>query len=175
MGFGAGGGKKGPKKKEEKKKKVPSRSLPLPYIQGLIPPAASLPASLHSIPLFTTAAAADPGTSHTWSTKITVTISALTNPIIQKGYKPKPLPFKVANSIATIQARLVQRIQALEYVKMRELLPDNIALAERLAALPPGLAPRKPPGEREIGGDCALATWVLLFATYVAIVAAAHP
>ena len=39
---------------------------------------------------------------------------------------------------------------------MRELLPDNIALAERLAALPSGLAPPKPPGEREMGGDQAL-------------------
>ena len=58
---------------------------------------------------------------------------------------------------------------------MRELLPDNIALAERLVALPPGLAPPKPPGEREIGGDGALVTWVSSFATYVAIVAQAHP
>ena len=39
-----------------------------------------------------------------------------------------------------------------EFVDMRELLPDNIALAERLAALPPGLATPKPPGEREIRG-----------------------
>ena len=58
---------------------------------------------------------------------------------------------------------------------MRELLPDNIAMAERLAALPQGLAPSKPPGEREIAGDRALATWVSSFATYVAIVAQAHP
>ena len=58
---------------------------------------------------------------------------------------------------------------------MRELLPDNIALAERLATLPPGLAAPKPPGERDIGGDRALATWVSSFATYVAIVAQAHP
>ena len=58
---------------------------------------------------------------------------------------------------------------------MRELLPDNLALAERLAALPPGLAPPKPPGEREIAGDKALMTWVSSFATYVAIVGEAHP
>ena len=57
---------------------------------------------------------------------------------------------------------------------MRELLPDNIALTERLSALPPGLAPPKPPGEREIGGDKALVTWISSFATYVAIVAEAH-
>ena len=57
---------------------------------------------------------------------------------------------------------------------MRELLPDNIALAERLVTLPPG-PPPKPPGEREIGGVRALATWVSSFATYVAIMAQAHP
>ena len=58
---------------------------------------------------------------------------------------------------------------------MRELLPDNLALAERLAALPQGLSPQKPPGEREITGDRALMTWVSSFATYVAVVAEAHP
>ena len=58
---------------------------------------------------------------------------------------------------------------------MRELLPDNIALAERLATLPQGLTPPKPPSEREIGVDRALLTWVSSFATYIAIVAEAHP
>ena len=58
---------------------------------------------------------------------------------------------------------------------MRELLPDNIALTERLAALPSGVAHAKPPSEREIGGDKALATWMSSFATYIAIVAEAHP
>ena len=69
----------------------------------------------------------------------------------------------------------MKKIKASEYVDMRELLPDNIALSERLAALPSGLAPAKPPGEREIGGEKALFTWVSSFATYVAIVAEAHP
>ena len=59
--------------------------------------------------------------------------------------------------------------------EMRELLPDNIALTERLAALPSGVAHTKPPSEREIGGDKALVTWVSSFATYIAIVAEAHP
>ena len=107
------------------------------------------------------------------SDKLSTSQPALT-PKGPTGYKPKPHPFKVANTIAPIPARLVQLIQALEYVEMRELLPDNIALAERLVALPQGLAPHKPPGEREIGRDRALATWVSLFATYVAIVATAH-
>ena len=74
-----------------------------------------------------------------------------------------------------VPAKLVKKIQALEFVKMRELLPDNIALAERLAALPSGHSHSKTPAEREIGGDKALVTWVSSFATYIAIVAEAHP
>ena len=84
-------------------------------------------------------------------------------------------PFRMATSIVPIPGKLVKRIQALEYIDMRMLLPDNIALAERLATLPQGLTPPKPPSEREIGGDRALLTWVLSFATYIAIVAEAHP
>lgn len=34
----------------------------------------------------------------------------------------------MANSITPIPHRLVKRIQALEYIDMRELLPDDIAL-----------------------------------------------
>ena len=52
----------------------------------------------------------------------------------------------VAYSIAPILVRLVQRIQALGFVDMWELHPDNIALAERLAAFPQSLAPPKPQG-----------------------------
>ena len=85
------------------------------------------------------------------------------------------LPYKVASSIAPIPGKLVSRIQALKFMEMRELLPDNIALAERLATLPAGLAPPKPPGEREISGDKALMTWVSSFATYIAIVGEVHP
>ena len=58
---------------------------------------------------------------------------------------------------------------------MREFLPDNIAMAERLAALPSGVSYAKPPSEREIWGERALITWVASFSTYVAIVADAHP
>lgn len=79
------------------------------------------------------------------------------------------------SSIAPIPAKLTKKIRALEFVEMRELLPDNIAMAERLAALPSSVTHAKPPSEREIGGDKALITWVASFCTYVAIVAEAHP
>ena len=140
----------------------------------------SLPTSLQTIPLFTTAATGSATLTVVPSTSTpTSTYPALSGwgalPSNPSMVKPKAHPFKVAGSIVPVPAKLVQRIQALEYVEMRELLPDNIALAERLATLPPGLAAPKPPGERDIGGDRALATWVSSFATYVAIVAQAHP
>ena len=61
-------------------------------------------------------------------------------------------------------AKLVKRIQAMEFVEMRELLPDNIAFAEKIAVLPTGMAMQKLLGEREIRGDRALLTWVSSFA-----------
>ena len=115
------------------------------------------------------------------STPVSSAPVTVTTSVTSGGYsgafelKTRLTPFKVANSIVPIPSKLVKRIQALEFVDMRELLLDNIALAERLAALPPGLAPPKPPGEREISGERALMTWVSSFSTYVAIVAEAHP
>ena len=55
---------------------------------------------------------------------------------------------------------------------MRQLLPDNMALAERLEALPSHSPHLRPPETREIG---SLPTWVSAFATYTAVVAEAHP
>ena len=50
---------------------------------------------------------------------------------------------------------------------MRELLPDNLVLAEHMETLP-----AKTPEQREVG---SLLTWVSSFATYIAVVAQAHP
>ena len=135
--------------------------------------ATSLPLSLPNIPLF-------PVSSTTTGVRLTTTPSQGTSrtstvPLGTKltvDGKQTKLPHKVANSIVPVPGKLVSRIQALEYVDMRELLP---ALAECLVALPQGLALPKPPGEREITGDKALMTWVSSFATYVAIIAEAHP
>jgi hypothetical protein len=134
----------------------------------------SVPLSLPSIPLIPASVAVAGNTLQLTTTSTTTApllASATTKPMGTTEPKPKQAPYRVANSIVPIPGKLVRRIQALEYVDMRDLLPDNIALAERLAALPSGLAPPKPPGEREIGGDQALLTWVSSFATYVAIVA----
>ena len=60
--------------------------------------------------------------------------------------------YKVAGSIAPIPGKMVSSIQVLEYVDMRELLPDNLALTEHLATLPHGLAPSKHPFKQKIAG-----------------------
>ena len=79
-------------------------------------------------------------------------------------------PFHLASSLPPVPAKLVRRIQALE---IRELLPDNMALAERLEVLPLRLGhPSKQVELREIG---SLITWVSSFSSYVAIVSEAHP
>ena len=55
---------------------------------------------------------------------------------------------------------------------MRELLPDNLVLAERLETLLARVAPAKTPEQREVG---SLLTWMSSFATYIAVVAQVHP
>ena len=61
----------------------------------------------------------------------------------------------------------------MEFIEMRELLPDNLALAERLEALPgPASQVGRNSDQREIG---SLLTLLSCFATYVAIVAEVHP
>ena len=55
-----------------------------------------------------------------------------------------------------------------KFVEMKELLPDNVDLAELLAALPQGLRSHKQPEQREVG---SLTTRMASFATYIAIVA----
>lgn len=57
---------------------------------------------------------------------------------------------------------------------MRELLPDNIALADRLATLPSNTRAfdSRPTAQREIP---SIVTWCCAFSTYVAILSQAHP
>ena len=135
-------------------------STPVPAPASL----AAIPLSLSAIPLIpSTAVAATSSFQPVYSGALAPTLPPITTygavaSVSSTDPKPKAVPFKVASNIVPIPAKLVKRIQALEFVDMRELLLDNIALAERLAALPPGLAPPKPPGEREIRGDRALVT-----------------
>ena len=50
--------------------------------------------------------------------------------------KTAALPFILSKVLPPVPSKIVGRIQSLQFVEMRELLPDNIALAERLATLP---------------------------------------
>ena len=56
--------------------------------------------------------------------------------------------------------------------QMRDLFSDNIALTEHLEALPSHRTPTRTPETREVG---VLDTWVTTFATYIVVVAVAHP
>lgn len=140
-----------------------------------VPP---LPLSLSSLPLFTAPADSLPlfPTSLALSGESSTTCTPSSSGVVLSSRLPvtsrptgevkqtKPA-YKVAESIVPIPGKLVSRIQALEYVDMQELLPENLAFAKRLAALPQGLAPSKHTGEREIAGERALMTWVSAFAT----------
>ena len=139
---------------------------------------ASLPLSLLSLPLIPASVAqAGQALQLTKTVKATPLLTSVEtgSGTVASSPQLKLSTFKIASSIAPIPTKLVKKIQALEFIEMRELLPDNIALSERLAALPSALAQSKQPNEREIGGDRALATWVSSFSTYIAIVAEAHP
>ena len=105
------------------------------------------------------------------SASLPVTAAPLLKLTAPSSSGPLPPPFQLASSFSPIPGKLVCSIQALEFVEMRDLLPDNIALAERLEALPTHKSPAKAPETREVG---ALATWVTAFSTYIAVVAAVH-
>lgn len=139
---------------------------------------ATTPLSLSSIPLLPAAPLGAPTLTlpasallPTSSLPSTVWCSYQSQPLPPASAPTTP-PFQLASSFAPIPGKLTRRIQALEFVEMRELLPDSLVLAERLETLPARLTPAKSPEQREVG---SLLTWVSSFATYIAVVAQAHP
>ena len=84
----------------------------------------------------------------------------------------EPSQFRLASAFAPIPSKLVKRIQKLEFIELRELLPDNIALAEKLESLPTHSHMVKSPEQREIS---SIVSWVSCFATYLAVVLQVHP
>ena len=88
------------------------------------------------------------------------------------GEKAKdPPPFILASNLPPILAKLVKKIQALEFVPMRELLQDNIQLSERLEALPRATY-QQAHAQREVD---SILTWAGAFLSYMAVVNEAHP
>ena len=137
----------------------------------------TLPTSLHDIPLFPAtkekgAALSLPPPTVGTGTSRPSTVWSLSEGMAPPAHPSPDLPFKLASSFPPIPAKLVRRVQAMEFVEMRELLPDNIALAERMESLPSRAKAAKDAETREI---TAFPTWVAAFTTYIAIVAEAHP
>ncbi len=67
---------------------------------------------------------------------------AVATPTIPSQTKPDPAKAKafiLSRNSTNVPAKLVAKITSLQFVDMRELLPDNIALSERLIALPHAL------------------------------------
>ena len=85
-------------------------------------------------------------------------------------------PLRLSPSLPLILAKLVAKTQALQYVEMKEYLPDNIELLKRMEAMDrtafAGLPPSLRPSLREIS---SLTTWAYCFAQYIAVLAEAHP
>ena len=98
------------------------------------------------------------------------TVWSLSEGLAPPAHPSPDLLFKLASSFPPILAKLVRRVQTLVFVEIRELLPDNIALAERMESRPSRAQAAKDAETREI---TAFPTWV--FTTYIAIVAEAHP
>ena len=136
----------------------------------------SLPSSLHSFPLLppsttsqtTSTTAADPVDLHHIGSDAWDIV--LQRPSCNDSTM-KDQPFTFASSFPPVPAKLVKRIQVLEFVEMRELLPDNMALSARLLG-PPSPARQESYLQREIAG---ILPWTCTFTTYVAVVAQANP
>ena len=76
-----------------------------------------------------------------------------------------------------IPLRLVQRNQALQYVDMKELLPDNIGLLRHLQApdSPNALVPLASSSRPRLREVNSLLSWTLCFTTYIAVLVESHP
>ena len=83
---------------------------------------------------------------------------------------PLTSPFSLASSFPPVPAKLVAKIKSLQFVELKELLPDNIAALEQNSAVarPHDQLPKL----REV---TSILTWISAFVTYAAIVAEAYP
>lgn len=85
-------------------------------------------------------------------------------------------PFRLSPSLPLLPAKLAAKIQSLQFVELKEFLPDNIKLLKRLEAMDrPSLATLPPnlrPSMREIS---SLLMWAYCFTQYVAVLAESTP
>ena len=71
-----------------------------------------------------------------------------------------------------IPTKLVQKIQALQYVDSKELLPDNIGLLRHMEALDLPLVGETRSRLREVN---SLLPWALCFMFYMAVLSESRP
>ena len=102
---------------------------------------------------------------------LTPSLPTLLAPLTQRSGARFPAPFILSKASTPIPGKLVAKIH---FIDMRELLPDNIALMERLEVFPAhvGQAPRQKGTQREVA---SIRSWVCAFTTYVAILSEARP
>ena len=77
-------------------------------------------------------------------------------------------PFSLTSSLPPIPCKLALKIQSLQFVEMRELLPDNLSIVEDALLCPPDQRSK----QREVS---SILSWVSAFAMYIAVMAEAHP
>ena len=75
-----------------------------------------------------------------------------------------------------VPTKLVQRIQVLQYIDMKELLPDNIGLLRHMEALvsPKVIAPLAIRSRLRLREVNSLLLWALCYISYVAILSELH-
>ena len=71
-------------------------------------------------------------------------------------------------------AKLVQKVQSLQYLETKEFLPDNITPARRMEDrdLPDNSPSSSRPRQREV---TSILSWVSCFTTYLAVLSETHP
>ena len=99
-------------------------------VTSSIPP----PASIASIPLLSSFGLLPQGTVSTLSQSLSPAVATVMStglPNVQASRNPTA-QFSLSSSFISLPAKLVSKIRSLQYIDMKELLPDNIGLARSL-------------------------------------------
>ena len=98
-------------------------------------------------------------------------IIALSNPRIMLRAQAQSASMIVSPALQPIPAQLVRRIVSGDFVEMRELLSDNLALHDQLEAVHGLLVPAMTPGSlrARMWEMLSLISWVYCFTAYMAV------
>lgn len=123
-----------------------------------------LPQSIYSV--------AVPGATHTWSSQAPLASAALHQlPVLPTLATTSRRGLILSPAADPIPHRLVQRIQAGEFVEMRDLLADNVSLHGQLEDIhgPAPLAATPLPFRPRLREVPSLQSWMYCFIAYVAV------